>query len=413
MSLTNSVFFCLQSDTDMIYDVDQENLNLIERIAYLARVAFAPRADHCDRTASFPAQDFDDLFRAGLLAPAVPHAHGGLGLAPAHGMYTLWMMTKELAKANLSLARCWEGHVNAQVLLAALANERQQERWFDGIVRRAEMWAAWSGEPQVPVPGQKARFGTTVRRVKGGYLVDGTKAFATSAQSARWAILLVNTQGPGGARHGESDVADNLLLLACDLTDPSVSFDSTWWDPIGMRGTVSYVARFENTFILSDHLIGQPGQYLREQWQTRFSPHYGATYLGAAEAAFEYARDYVQVQRRAHDPYVQHRIAQMVLNVESSHLWLQHVSNLWERGRTAEAKAGGNSARYLLEQWATATVEHALKACGARSLIRPHPLERIYRDLSFYVRHDNCDHVLATIGREVLDQANDPSFYKP
>ena len=49
----------------------------------------------------------------------------------------------------------------------------------------------------------------------------------------------------------------------------------------------------------------------------------------------------------------------------------------------------------------------------SRCLNRPSPLERIYRDLSFYVRHDNDDHILATIGKEALGQAHDPSFYKP
>jgi len=46
-------------------------------------------------------------------------------------------------------------------------------------------------------------------------------------------------------------------------------------------------------------------------------------------------------------------------------------------------------------------------------LIRPSVLERVYRDLSFYVRHDNDDHILAMIGKSVLGLAHDPSFYKP
>jgi len=58
-------------------------------------------------------------------------------------------------------------------------------------------------------------------------------------------------------------------------------------------------------------------------------------------------------------------------------------------------------------------VRHCIKACGARCLNRPSALERIYRDLSFYVRHDNDDHILATVGKAILGQPNDPSFYKP
>jgi alkylation response protein AidB-like acyl-CoA dehydrogenase len=388
------------------FGVDEE---LIERVAILARDSFAPRADRYDRESSFPSEDFGDLFRARLHAVAVPISHGGHGLGPDSGLYTLWMMTKELAKANMGLARCWEGHVNSQVLLSALSDEQQKSRWFEGIVQRGEIWAAWSGEPQARIPGQKARFGTTVRRVKGGYLISGTKVFATSARSARWAILLVNLHGPGGARH--STAAEGLLLLACDLTDPTVRFDESWWDPIGMRATVSYLVRFEDTFVPDENQVGSAGQYLHEGWQARFSPHYGATFLGGAEGAYEYALNYVRSQNRASDPYVQHRVASMALNLESGHVWLRHVAELWQAGRSAEAKSAGNRARYLLEAWATDTVQHAVHACGARSLIRPSPLERIYRDLSFYVLHDNSDQVLATIGREILGQAHDGSFF--
>src|ERR1044071_995847 len=122
---------------------------LINSVAELAREKFAPRAARYDELAKFPAEDFDDLFRAGLHAPTVPKDYGGLGLGPYSGdVFTLWMMTKELAKADLSLARCWEGHVNSMVLLDGMATESQKAVWFKGIVSGGEKWVAWSGEPQ-------------------------------------------------------------------------------------------------------------------------------------------------------------------------------------------------------------------------------------------------------------------------
>src|SRR5947207_1528484 len=131
----------------MILDLTPSQRDLVGRVGELARGAFAARADGYDRTATFPAEDFDDLRRAGLHAPAVPRDYGGLGLGPSGGLLALWMMTVELARADMSLARCWEGHVNAQVLLAALGDDRQKARWFEGIVARGEQWVAWSGEP--------------------------------------------------------------------------------------------------------------------------------------------------------------------------------------------------------------------------------------------------------------------------
>ena len=403
-----------KNDTYSQLELTNEQQQTINRAGVLARENFAPRAAEYDRTATFPFEDFDDLFRAGLLAPVVPKEYGGLGLGPYAGdVFTLWMMTKEIARVDMSLARCWEGHVNSLVLLDGMCTEEQKTRWFAGVVERGEKWVAWSGEPQARKPGEPVRFGTRVEKVDGGYVIEGNKAFATSAGGAQWAILLVNTAGPGGVRHAEAGSLDTQLMMACNLSDPSVEIDTSWWDPIGMRATASHLVHFRRTFVPESDVIGYPGQYLKEGWQTCFIPHYAATFLGAAEAAYDYAMEYVTSQNKIEDPYVQHHIGQMSVNVETAHLWLRHVARLWETGRYLEAQLAGSRARHVVEHLAESTVKDCIRACGARCLIRPSALERIYRDLSFYVRHDNDDHILAMIGKSVLGLTHDPSFYKP
>ena len=403
-----------KTDTYNQLELTNEQQELINRMGVLARESFAARAAEYDATATFPFEDFDDLFRAGLHAPVVPKEHGGLGLGPYAGdVFTLWMMTKEIARVDMSLARCWEGHVNSLVLLDGMATEEQKARWFAGVVERGEKWVAWSGEPQARKPGEAVRFGTRVEKVDGGYVIEGNKAFATSAGGAQWAILLVNTAGPGGVRHAEASSLDTQLMMACNLSDPSIEIDTSWWAPIGMRATASHLVHFRGTVIPETDVIGYPGQYLKEGWQTCFIPHYAATFLGAAEAAFDYAMEYVTSQNKIEDPYVQHHIGQMSVNVETAHLWLRHVARLWETGRYLEAQLAGSRARHVVEHLAESTVKDCIRACGARCLIRPSVLERIYRDLSFYVRHDNDDHILAMIGKSILGLTHDPSFYKP
>ncbi|RMH19442.1 MAG: acyl-CoA dehydrogenase, partial [Acidobacteria bacterium] len=386
----------------------------LDRLAELAVERFAPRARRYDEAARFPQEDFEDLIAEGFHAAVVPVEHGGLGLGPLYGSaFSLWMMTRELAKVDLSLARCWEGHMNSLVLLDGIASEEQKRRFFAGVVEGGELWAAWSGEPQVPKPGEKRRFGTTVERRDGGFVVDGTKIFATSAPACHWGLLLVNEAGPGGARHADAAAAEHLLLLACPMDDPSIAVDGSWWDPIGMRATVSHLVRFDRTFIPAENVVGRPGQYLRDGWQTRFIPHYAASFLGAAEAAWDYALAYAGEQDRGDDPYVQHRLARMAIDLKTARLWLWHVSELWRLERRAEAELAGSEARYLIEHLAEDALRHAIRVCGARCLNRPSPIERIYRDLTLYLRHDNDDQILATVGRAVLGKAHDPSFYKP
>ncbi len=382
---------------------------LIQTARTLAQSKFIERAGYYDEKAIFPAEDFDDLFDAGLMATLISESYGGLGLGHHKGdIYTHWMITKALANADLSLARCWEGHANAMLLIDNIANAEQKSRWFNGVLQQRQIWSAWSGEPQHKKPGKS--IGTKLETADGGYLINGSKVFATSASAADWAILLVNTRGPGGARHAAHSPG-SVLMLACDLSDPSVTFDDSWWDPIGMKGSVSYRVDFNNTFIPNENLIGKPGQFMTEEWQTRFTPQYATTFLGAAEAAYTFTEEYVKSQAKEQDPYIQHRFGKMALNLETGNLWLRHVARLWESGQDEAAKLAGNKARYLIEQLAMDTVTHAVHACGARSMIKPSRLELIYRDLSFYIRHDNDDHLLSMIGKASLGQHYDGSFF--
>ncbi|GFJ81287.1 acyl-CoA dehydrogenase family protein [Phytohabitans houttuyneae] len=270
---------------------------------------------------------------------------------------------------------------------------------------------AWSGEPQAAKPGEARRFGTTLTRTEDGWVVDGTKAFATSATGADWAVLLVSLAGPGGARHAAAP--ESVLLLGCDLRHPSVTVDTSWWDPVGMRATASHVVRFDRTPVPAAWQLGQPGDYVRQSWQAAFIPHYAASFLGAAEGAYDYAIQYVEKQDKGGDPYVQQRVGSMAVDLDTARLWLRHVARLWDTGRIDEARIAGSRARHVVEHLALSTVDHCIRACGARSLVRPSPVERILRDLTFYVRHDNDDHLLATIGRAALGREHDASFFKP
>jgi alkylation response protein AidB-like acyl-CoA dehydrogenase len=386
--------------------------DILSELRKLAQEEFAPRANKYDSAYSFPKENFESLFQCGFMAPTVSEEFGGMGLSNNRGnIRTLWSMTTEIAKADMSTARCWEGHNNALMLLDNLGTYAQKLKWFTGVVERGEIWSVWSGEPLLKIPGQKQKFETTVTKTGKGYLLNGSKVFCSSAPGASWANLLVNTKGSGGARNANGS-PESVIMLACDLSDPSVSFDDTWWKPIGMRGSVSYHVKFNNTLIPFENEIGEPGQFLLDEWQTRWIPQYAATFLGGAEAAYEYTLQHIESQQRKNDPYVQHRIAKMAVNIKTAHLWLDYVADLWEGPDIEIAKSSGNMVRYLVEQLVTQTVEHAVHTCGARALIQPGPLERILRDVTLYARHDDDDQVLATIGKSILGQTHDRSFFK-
>ncbi|MFT4925970.1 MAG: alkylation response protein AidB-like acyl-CoA dehydrogenase [Phenylobacterium sp.] len=383
----------------------------LEAVQSLAQEVFLARAHDYDTDARFPIENFNDLFNIGAMAAPVDPAYGGLGCSPSYGnVYSLWQMTRAIAKADLSFARCWEGHNNALMLIDKLASDSQKQRWFADVISKGNRWAAWSGEPQVKNPNQKYNIGTDVVKKDNGYQINGNKVFATSAPGASWAILLVSLAGPGGARE-VTDGENNLLMLACDLSDPSISFDGDWWDPIGMRSTVSYKVNFDNTFIPEANCIGEIGEFLTRDMQSCFTPHYAVSFLGALEAAYECALQTVSAQHRENDPYVQHHIAKIKLGVDTLDLWLTQVAFKLDNHDRQAARDAASQFRYLAETLAEDGVKRSIKICGARCLNKPSQLERIYRDLTIYVQHDNADNVLATIGRRALGQSVDNAFF--
>ena len=188
--------------------VDRQEI--VDRLAALARTNFAERAARYDDEAVFPGEDFDDLFAAGLLAPTVPSEFGGLGLGPYSGdVLTLWLMTREIARVDLSMARCWEGHTNSLVLLSGMANDEQKGRWFKGVVEGGEKWVAWSGEPQANTPGQVNKIGTTIEAVDGAPGVKPAVADEHAVVDGQAAVaFLVEPTTPVGRVASEDTVTE-------------------------------------------------------------------------------------------------------------------------------------------------------------------------------------------------------------
>ena len=93
----------------MIYDLSHDHRVLVERVSELARGPFAARAAQYDRDAAFPGEDFQDLFRAGLLRRRSRVLTAVAASPPTMGCLRLWWMTKELAQANMSLAQLLGG----------------------------------------------------------------------------------------------------------------------------------------------------------------------------------------------------------------------------------------------------------------------------------------------------------------
>jgi alkylation response protein AidB-like acyl-CoA dehydrogenase len=169
---------------------------LIARVAALGP-GWAARAPHHDREASFPFENYDDLRRAGLLGICVPVPHGGLGA----GFATYVMVAAEIGRwcgatalsFNMHVCSClWAGEIaDALDMTPEQRSDHEANRaiHFARIVGEGKVYAQPFSEGGAAAAGTVA-FGTTAKRVDGGFLVNGKKIFASLAGHADYYGIL-------------------------------------------------------------------------------------------------------------------------------------------------------------------------------------------------------------------------------
>lgn len=378
---------------------------LVNTAEELAR-GFARRAARYDEELAFPTENFVELHAHGFLAQTIPEQYGGLGLGIDNGdPLTQWLITKAIAKGDSSTGQCQQVHNNTLSLVALLGTEAQKRRYLTAAVTDGAVFTANGSEPPLVTLGQRAATTTTVaRKVPGGYVINGRKYYATNAGGNRYAMLAVMVEGARDALTG-------LILPMIEADAPGVTIEPTWWShATGMRATVSHLVTLQDVFVSDDALLGQPGDYLRYGVQAKLLPRFASNFVGCAEAAYEFALEYLRSRGKVGDPYIQHYVADMRMSIQTMTLWLYHTAWLWRQQQTAQAQLAAHMYRVIAEKEALKVVQLAITACRAGATMSQYPLERIHRDLTFYARHENADNLKATVGKAELGAEYDPTL---
>src|SRR5262245_36398718 len=212
--------------------------DLIDRARRLALERFAPRAATHDREASFPYDDYADLRAEGFLGLCVPERFGGLGA----DYETYCLVAEQLAQGNASTSLTFNMHCLTMLMMGEIADtmpmpaavrerhEKLRAAKFREVVERGVFYGQPHSEPveqgqtdtALAVGGR--RFGTTARKVDGGYVVNGRKFFVSLAGSAPYFAT-------PAIRLGDEPWIERTLYLQVPKDAPGVTFPGEW-DPM-------------------------------------------------------------------------------------------------------------------------------------------------------------------------------------
>ena len=379
------------STTSPLLTIDTATLPAEAAAAQLAP-RLAAQAPHSDVEGGFPAQEFDWLRAAGLLAAPLPEALGGQALAAPANTLALLSTLRHMGRGNLAVGRVYEGHANALQLAQRFGEATQVGRWAEDA-RAGRLFGVWNTEAQdgvrlEPLPA-------------GRYRLHGSKTFGSGAGHVT-RPLLTGALPDGGWQ---------MLILRADEQLPQL--DKSFWQPLGMRASASFRVDFTGLEVGAADLLGAPGAYYRQPWFSGGAIRFAAVQLGGAEAVFDETRYFLQRTRRTDDPYQRQRLGEMAILIESGQHWLRAAATHAARPAAETAAdatvAYANMVRTAIEDVCLRVLRLAERSVGARGLLRPEPFERLHRDLTHYLRQPAPDAALADAGRFALE-ATAPAY---
>jgi len=294
-----------------------------------------------DRDGEFHLPHVKTFSDAGLLGLIIPEQYGGLG----GGLRDMAAATFALGTVCPSTALCFFFHCSSasrgllalEALEAGLfnADEAPQVKAFAEKVLttmgRDGKWLANFASESVKSEKAAITISTKAKKVEGGYLLNGVKAFGCATGIADQYLVTASLEG--------YEDASGLTTFFVEKDAQGVS-ERQKWDAIGMRGSATHGLILKDVFVADDDALTIPGAFVRCMQMSRGS-FVGnqlasiAVYLGQAQAIYQQTLQTLTSSKFgdsdksiASSPMHQQLIGQMMCELETATLWLRRQLEL-------------------------------------------------------------------------------------
>lgn len=257
-----------------------------------------------------------------------------------------WALVRRVAKADGSVGRIFEGHLNAKERLA-----------LDGIDPEEHWLGVWGADP-APDEGEPAHIKSDT--------LHGTKVFCSGAGGLTRALVIAKG-----------------TLVYVDLTD-KVTIDKDWYRAQGMRASESHRVHFHGASILATLTPLSTEPYLSGD-AIRTAAAWAGIIDAAVDSAFEHLKD---------DDLRAHAAGRLIVAQQTIDRWFEHAATADDLTqvsiplRQAVAEAGAT------------VMSEAARATGSRPFATGTPLERARRDFELFVLQHRLDPLVTRLGRE-------------
>jgi acyl-CoA dehydrogenase len=330
---------------------------------------------HKDTAAEFPHEFHRAMAQDGWLGITMPEELGGSGL----GVTEAAIMMNAVAAGGGGAAAMSTIQINlfAPHPIVVLGTPEQKKRMLSPLISGAEKTCFGVTEPNAGLNTTQIK--TAAKRVSGGYIVNGSKIWTSTAQEADNILLLTRTT----PFEQSAKPTDGMTIFFTRLDRSKIEVRRI--PKLGRAAVDSNAIFIQDLFIPEEDRIGEEGKgfyYLLHSLNPeRIIVAAGA--IGIAQDALRrataYAKERVVFGRPiGQNQAIQHPLAEKWCNIEAAWLMTMKAASLYDRNEPCGTYA--NAAKLLGGRAAFDTATQAILTHGGMGYAKEYQVERLFRE---------------------------------
>ncbi|MGK5083622.1 acyl-CoA dehydrogenase family protein [Bdellovibrionota bacterium FG-1] len=350
---------------------DESKQMLIDQVRAFARANVAPKAKELDETGRFPTEIIKQLAEMGLMGMMVPEEYGGAGMDTVS--YAMALEEISAACASTGVIMSVNNSLSCYPILA-FGTEEQKKKWLIPLARGETLGCFALSEPGAG--SDPAGLTCMVKKVPGGYQIDGTKNWITNGREADVCILFATTDKALGHKGVCAFIVD---------TKSKGFVVSKIEEKLGISASSTAQLFFDGVFVPDNCLLGKEGQGIKVALSTLDGGRIGiaSQALGIARCALDASKKFASEREQFGAPIaklqaIQFFIADMATRLQGARLLTWSAARQKDLG--AKYTKDAAMAKLAASEAAMWITTKAIQVHGGYGYTKEYVVERNFRD---------------------------------
>lgn len=328
-----------------------------------------PHAEHDDRDEVFRKEIYQSLGELGFGGMTLPEEFGGAGMAYEDACVAF----EEIAKSSVAYAVTLSVSTMVQSIINNFGTQAQKAKYLPPLTSGQEIGAFALSESSAGSDASSLK--TTAKKVDGGYILNGSKSWISSAGIAKTYIVMARTGGEGPKGVSAFIVEDGMEGFSYGKQEHKM----------GWRASPTREILFQNCFVPAENLLKEEGFGFKVAMSGLDAGRFtiGAIAVGLAQRALDESVKYALTREQFKQAIfefqgLQFMMADMATEVAASRLLVRQAA----RDRDAGSTDGTLAAMAKLKSTDTAmkVTTDAVQIFGGVGYTKEYPVERFMRD---------------------------------